>query len=146
MRRNWIPKKVLSVIMAAALSMSPTLTAVASPVDDSVEATQPELSVESDSDAKEETSTEETSQEKTSTEESSTEEVVDENQSEDKSEEKSEEAAEKSEAVEDVEAPTFEEIDPQEEGLINQAEQLAGEGIEDKVETTNPEEETRVII
>lgn len=146
MRKNWIPKKVLSVIMAAALSMSPTLTAVASPVDDSVEATQPELSVESDSDAKEETSTEETSQEKTSTEESSTEEVVDENQSEDKSEEKSEEAAEKSEAVEDVEAPTFEEIDPQEEGLINQAEQLAGEGIEDKVETTNPEEETRVII
>ncbi len=37
MRRSWIPKKVLSVIMAAALAMSPTITAVASPVEDQVD-------------------------------------------------------------------------------------------------------------
>lgn len=37
MRRSWIPKKVLSVIMAAALAMSPTITAVASPVEEQVD-------------------------------------------------------------------------------------------------------------
>ena len=37
MRRSWIPKKVLSVIMAASLAMAPTVTAVASPVEEQVD-------------------------------------------------------------------------------------------------------------
>ena len=60
MRRNWIPKKVLSVILAAAMAMSPAMTALASPVDESAEVSVEavaedesvaEASVEADEDA-----------------------------------------------------------------------------------------------
>ena len=95
MRRNWIPKKVLSVILAAAMTMSPALTALASPVDESAE-------VNVESEAINET-----------VEESSDE--AEESEDADASEE---EAAEVKETT-DAEAPLFEEVDPQEEGLVD---------------------------
>lgn len=37
MKRNWIPKQVLSVILAASLSMTPVITANANPVEEAIE-------------------------------------------------------------------------------------------------------------
>lgn len=122
MRRNWIPKKVLSVILAAAMTMSPALTALASPVDESAE-------VNVESEAINET-----------VEESSDE--ADESEDADASEE---EAAEVKETT-DAEAPLFEEVDPQEEGLVDPKSVISGEEVETPVEAQDPEEQTRVII
>ncbi len=43
MRRNWIPKKVLAVILSVGLAMSPSVTAAASPVDESTVDALPEV-------------------------------------------------------------------------------------------------------
>lgn len=114
MRRSWIPKKVLSVIMAAALAMSPTITAVASPVEDQVD-------------------------EKVVTE--ATNENADETQSE---ETESKAESEEVEATEDL--PVFEEVDPNEEGLVVPTDILKGETVEKESVEVDPDEETRVII
>ena len=114
MRRSWIPKKVLSVIMAAALAMSPTITAVASPVEEQVD-------------------------EKVVTE------ATNENADETKSEETESKAeSEEVEATEDL--PVFEEVDPNEEGLVVPTDILKGETVEKESVEVDPDEETRVII
>ena len=118
MRRSWIPKKVLSVIMAASLAMAPTVTAVASPVEEQV-----------DEKVVDETTTEE-----------ATEETSDETT--DESEENAE--SEEAEATEDL--PVFEEVDPEEEGLEDPTAALAGDAVEAPVEEVDPNEQTRVII
>ncbi len=135
MRKNWIPKRVLSVILAAALTMSPTMTAVASPVDGN--ASEELLSEES-------TSKEESSKESVS-EESTTEESISKESSLEESTSK-ESLSEDTAVSEDAKVPMFEEVDPQEEGLEIQTENVKAEEIEEKVESTDPEEETRVII
>lgn len=122
MRRNWIPKKVLSVILAAAMTMSPAHTALASPVDESaevaVEAAASEEAVETASEETDEAEDVEASEEETAEVEETT----------------------------DAEEPLFEEVDPQEEGLIDPKEVHAGEEFETPVEAKDPEEQTRVII
>ncbi|SDH29855.1 lactocepin [Pseudobutyrivibrio sp. 49] len=122
MRRNWIPKKVLSVILAAAMTMSPALTALASPVDESAEVT---VESEASNDTVEEASEE-----------------ADDSEDADASEE---EAVEVKETT-DAEAPLFEEVDPQEEGLVDPKSVLSGEEVETPVEAQDPDEQTRVII
>ena len=125
MRRNWVPKKVLSVILAAAMTMSPALTALASPVDESAEVVV-ETEVEDEAVA-------ETSEEADDTEDA---EDVEAPQDE----------AEEVELADEAEAPIFEEVDPQEEGLVDPKEVLSGEEVESPVEEQDPEEQTRVII
>lgn len=127
MRRNWIPKKVLSVILAAAMSMSPAMTALASPVDESAEVNvQAEASDETVAEA--------------SVEADETEDAKDADASE-------EEAAKtEDEETEEAEAPLFEEVDPQEEGLVDPLENVDGETVETPVEPQDPNEQTRVII
>ena len=117
MRRSWIPKKVLSVIMAASLAMAPTVTAVASPVEEQVD--------EKVVDETTEEATDETSEEKA-----------------DDSEEKAD--SEATEATEDL--PVFEEVDPKEEGLEDPTEALAGEEVDVQAKEVDPNEQTRVII
>ncbi|SCZ79409.1 S8 family serine peptidase [Pseudobutyrivibrio xylanivorans] len=122
MRRNWIPKKVLSVILAAAMTMSPALTALASPVDESaevaVEAAASEEAVEAASEESDEAEDVEASEEETA----------------------------EVEETSDAEEPLFEEVDPQEEGLVDPKEAIAGEEVETPVEAQDPDEQTRVII
>ena len=126
MRRNWIPKRVLAVILAVVLAMTPAVTVKASPVDESAEAVAATEDVEVAEDAVEETSVE-----------------ADEETSEEVSE--STDASEETEAAE-ADAPQLEEVDPQEEGLVNLTEVLKGEDVESPVETQDPDEQTRVII
>ncbi|QFJ55973.1 S8 family serine peptidase [Pseudobutyrivibrio xylanivorans] len=148
MRRNWIPKKVLSVILAAALAMSPTITAAASPVDESAEVT--EVKETEDSVAEEAAEADEAKEDAEESEESKEEaDAASENDSKTDSEEASEEAEEATVDLEalglDADEPLFEEVDPQEEGLEVDKTAL-GEEVEEKVETPDPDEQTRVII
>ncbi len=127
MRRNWIPKKVLSVILAAAMSMSPAMTALASPVDESAEVNvQAEASDETVAEASVEADEAEDAKEDDASEE--------------------EAAKTEDEETEEAEAPLFEEVDPQEEGLVDPLEVVDGEEVETPVEPQDPNEQTRVII
>ena len=127
MRRNWIPKKVLSVILAAAMTMSPALTALASPVDESADVVV-------------ETEVEDEAVAETSEEADETEVAEDSEAPQDEAENAEVELAD------EAEAPIFEEVDPQEEGLVDPKEVLSGEEVEAPVEEQDPEEQTRVII
>ena len=131
MKRNVGPAKALAVILSASLALSPSITAFATSGED----TAALLTSEETESAAEESSVEVAAENEADAESQKTEEAVE-----------SSENSEVAEATANEEAPLFEKIESEEEGLASLKDAISGEAAEIPVEEKDPEEETRVII
>ncbi len=142
MKRKVCPKKALAVILAASLALSPTITASAASLGDG-EVTLDGVSSGDAGDGEEAGKSDEAV--KDSSEEAPTDDAASDKKDEETTEKPSDEA-EDVEDVEDEDAPLFEKVDPEEEGLEDPATAIEGETPDIPVEEKDPEEQTRVII